>query len=89
MWLILGSFSYKFCHIKECVFSRIGATQRLRQNGLLTPDGLNKADEETIKKLIYPVCSLVAFENRVSCMINSFGFGGKFKIPVLKLPVFL
>ncbi|XP_024631851.1 endonuclease III homolog 2, chloroplastic isoform X2 [Medicago truncatula] len=32
-----------------------GATQRLRQNGLLTADALNKADEETIKKQIYPV----------------------------------
>ena len=51
-------------------FSTIGATQRLRQNGLLTADALNKADEETIKKLIYPVCSLVACENCVSRMIN-------------------
>ncbi|KAL5082618.1 hypothetical protein RYX36_011039 [Vicia faba] len=32
-----------------------GATQRLRQNGMLTADALNIADEETIKKLIYPV----------------------------------
>ncbi|KAE9620448.1 putative DNA-(apurinic or apyrimidinic site) lyase [Lupinus albus] len=32
-----------------------GAIQRLLQNGLLTPDALNDADEETIKKLIYPV----------------------------------
>ncbi|XP_012570442.1 endonuclease III homolog 1, chloroplastic-like isoform X2 [Cicer arietinum] len=32
-----------------------GATHRLRQNGLLTANALNKADEETIKKLIYPV----------------------------------
>ncbi|CAK8536003.1 unnamed protein product [Lathyrus sativus] len=32
-----------------------GATQRLRQNGLLTADALNNADEETIRKLIYPV----------------------------------
>ncbi|KAF1899228.1 hypothetical protein Lal_00019352 [Lupinus albus] len=37
------------------VFLRIGAIQRLLQNGLLTPDALNDADEETIKKLIYPV----------------------------------
>ncbi|KAK7335833.1 hypothetical protein VNO80_27904 [Phaseolus coccineus] len=32
-----------------------GATQRLRENGLLTAEAMNKADEETIKNLIYPV----------------------------------
>ncbi|KAL2332209.1 hypothetical protein Fmac_019790 [Flemingia macrophylla] len=32
-----------------------GATQRLRENGLLTADAINKVDEEIIKKLIYPV----------------------------------
>ncbi|QCE09127.1 endonuclease III [Vigna unguiculata] len=32
-----------------------GATQRLQENGLLTAEAMNKADEETIKKLIYPV----------------------------------
>ncbi|KAH1207653.1 Endonuclease III 2, chloroplastic [Glycine max] len=32
-----------------------GATQSLRENGLLSADAMNKADEETIKKLIYPV----------------------------------
>ncbi|XP_057729387.1 endonuclease III homolog 2, chloroplastic-like isoform X2 [Arachis stenosperma] len=32
-----------------------GATKRLRLNGLLTADTINKADEETIRKLIYPV----------------------------------
>ncbi|KAK7325070.1 hypothetical protein VNO77_29128 [Canavalia gladiata] len=32
-----------------------GATQRLHENGLLTADAINKADEEMIKKLIYPV----------------------------------
>ncbi|XP_028757212.1 endonuclease III homolog 1, chloroplastic-like [Neltuma alba] len=32
-----------------------GAIQRLLQNGLLSADGLNQADEETIRKLIYPV----------------------------------
>ncbi|XP_029128617.1 endonuclease III homolog 1, chloroplastic isoform X2 [Cajanus cajan] len=32
-----------------------GATQRLRENGMLTADAINKADEEIIKKLIYPV----------------------------------
>ncbi|KEH30313.1 EndoIII-related endonuclease [Medicago truncatula] len=32
-----------------------GAIQRLLQNDLLTPDAINNADEETIKKLIYPV----------------------------------
>jgi hypothetical protein len=36
----------------------IGAIQRLLQNDLLTPDAINNAEEETIKKLIYPVCSL-------------------------------
>lgn len=67
---------------KSVFFSRIGATQRLRQNGLLTADALNKADEETIKKLIYPVCSLVAFDQLIWIC-------GKLKIPLLKLPVFL
>ncbi|XP_057456279.1 endonuclease III homolog 1, chloroplastic isoform X1 [Lotus japonicus] len=32
-----------------------GAIQRLLQNDLLTADAINNADEETIKKLIYPV----------------------------------
>ncbi|KAK7312410.1 hypothetical protein VNO77_36240 [Canavalia gladiata] len=32
-----------------------GAIQRLLQNGLLTADAINNTDEETIKKLIYPV----------------------------------
>ncbi|WJX69681.1 alpha,alpha-trehalase nth1, variant 2 [Trifolium repens] len=32
-----------------------GATERLRQNGLITADAINTADEEIIKKLIYPV----------------------------------
>ncbi|KAH7856869.1 hypothetical protein Vadar_006442 [Vaccinium darrowii] len=32
-----------------------GAIQRLLQNGLLTPDAIDKADEATIKSLIYPV----------------------------------
>ncbi|KAE8694853.1 Endonuclease III-like protein 1 [Hibiscus syriacus] len=32
-----------------------GAIQRLGQNCLLTPDAIDKADEETIKELIYPV----------------------------------
>ncbi|KAL5152375.1 Endonuclease III 2, chloroplastic [Glycine soja] len=32
-----------------------GATQRLGENDLLTADAMDKADEETIKKLIYPV----------------------------------
>ncbi|KAF5732705.1 endonuclease III 1 chloroplastic isoform X1 [Tripterygium wilfordii] len=32
-----------------------GAIQRLLQNGLLTPDAIIKADEATIKGLIYPV----------------------------------
>ncbi|CAK8575830.1 unnamed protein product [Lathyrus sativus] len=32
-----------------------GAIQRLLQNDLLTPDAINNADEEIIKKLIYPV----------------------------------
>ncbi|PNY15235.1 endonuclease iii-like protein 1-like [Trifolium pratense] len=32
-----------------------GAIQRLLQNDLLTPDAINNAEEETIKKLIYPV----------------------------------
>ncbi|KAG4973923.1 hypothetical protein AAZX31_11G125900 [Glycine max] len=32
-----------------------GAIQRLLQNDLLTADAINDADEETIKKLIYPV----------------------------------
>ncbi|BAT91780.1 hypothetical protein VIGAN_07040500 [Vigna angularis var. angularis] len=32
-----------------------GASQCLHENGLLTAEAMNKADEETIKKLIYPV----------------------------------
>lgn len=32
-----------------------GAVQRLLQNGLLAPHSIDKADEETIKTLIYPV----------------------------------
>ncbi|KAI4324300.1 hypothetical protein L6164_023852 [Bauhinia variegata] len=32
-----------------------GAIQRLLQNGLLTPEAISKADEETIRNLIYPV----------------------------------
>ncbi|GLT75757.1 hypothetical protein SLA2020_474560 [Shorea laevis] len=32
-----------------------GAIQRLLQNGLLTADAIDKADEATIKSLIYPV----------------------------------
>ncbi|KAL9296513.1 hypothetical protein ACSQ67_022409 [Phaseolus vulgaris] len=32
-----------------------GAIQRLLQNDLLTPEAINNVDEETIKKLIYPV----------------------------------
>ncbi|GAB4842955.1 alpha,alpha-trehalase nth1 [Ancistrocladus abbreviatus] len=32
-----------------------GAIQRLSENGLLTPDAIDKANEETIKSLIYPV----------------------------------
>ncbi|XP_019436564.1 PREDICTED: endonuclease III homolog 2, chloroplastic-like isoform X2 [Lupinus angustifolius] len=32
-----------------------GATRRLHENGLLTADAIEKADEETIRKLIYPV----------------------------------
>ncbi|GLT67529.1 hypothetical protein SLA2020_398290 [Shorea laevis] len=32
-----------------------GAIQRLLQNGLLTPDAIDKTDEITIKNLIYPV----------------------------------
>ncbi|RVW28592.1 Endonuclease III-like 1, chloroplastic [Vitis vinifera] len=35
-----------------------GAIQRLLQNGLLVADAIDKADEATIKSLIYPVCSL-------------------------------
>lgn len=29
--------------------------ERLLQNGLLTPEAIDKADESTIKELIYPV----------------------------------
>jgi endonuclease-3 len=31
------------------------AVERLHQNGLLTPEAIDKADESTIKELIYPV----------------------------------
>lgn len=35
-----------------------GAIQRLLQQDLLTPDAVDKAEEATIKSLIYPVCHL-------------------------------
>ncbi|KAK6266155.1 hypothetical protein QUC31_016992 [Theobroma cacao] len=37
------------------ISSMIGAIQRLIQNCLMTPDAIDKADEATIKDLIYPV----------------------------------
>lgn len=42
-----------------------GAIQRLLQNGLLAADAIDKADEATIKSLIYPVCYFpaIAYEN--------------------------
>lgn len=33
------------------------ANQRLLENGLLSADKMDKADEATIKNLIYPVCA--------------------------------
>ncbi|KAK9082755.1 hypothetical protein Scep_029226 [Stephania cephalantha] len=41
----------------------LGATQRLHQNGMLAPDVIENVDEETIKKLIYPV----GFYTRKAC----------------------
>lgn len=46
---------YRF-PLKSSFTTRAGAIQRLLQNGLLTPDAIDKADEATIKSLIYPVC---------------------------------
>jgi len=37
-------------------FQHAAAIHRLHQNGLLTPEAVDKADESTIKELIYPVC---------------------------------
>ncbi|KAE9452848.1 hypothetical protein C3L33_15254, partial [Rhododendron williamsianum] len=45
---------YRF-PLKSSFTTRVGAIQRLLQNGLLTPDAIDKADEATIKSLIYPV----------------------------------
>lgn len=33
------------------------ANQRLLENGLLSADTMDRADEATIKSLIYPVCA--------------------------------
>ncbi|KAK9087915.1 hypothetical protein Syun_030309 [Stephania yunnanensis] len=41
----------------------LGAIQRLHQNGMLAPDVIENVDEETIKKLIYPV----GFYTRKAC----------------------
>ena len=61
-WCPLPVSSYStclwICFNYKCVLLRVGATQRLGENDLLTADAMDKADEETIKKLIYPVCSL-------------------------------
>jgi hypothetical protein len=54
----MSCFNLRNGYTYNCVFLRIGAIQRLLQNDLLTPDAINNAEEETIKKLIYPVCSL-------------------------------
>ncbi|KAL9266940.1 Endonuclease III homolog 1, chloroplastic-like protein [Drosera capensis] len=39
----------------SCMHGHSGAVERLSQNGLLTPNSVDSADEETIKGLIYPV----------------------------------
>ncbi|KAM7465418.1 hypothetical protein LguiB_012980 [Lonicera macranthoides] len=39
----------------KILFDHAGAIQRLLQNGLLTADAIDKADESTLKSLIYPV----------------------------------
>lgn len=37
-------------------FQHAAAIHRLHQNGFLTPEAVDKADESTIRELIYPVC---------------------------------
>lgn len=39
----------------EILLGSAGAIQRLLQNGLLTAEAIDKADEATMKDLIYPV----------------------------------
>lgn len=37
------------------LFKHAAAIHRLHQNGLLTPEAIDKADESTIREVIYPV----------------------------------
>jgi hypothetical protein len=54
----MSCFNLQNGYTYNCAFLWIGAIQRLLQNDLLTPDAIHNAEEETIKQLIYPVCSL-------------------------------
>lgn len=47
-----------FSLIDKRTFRSAGAALRLQESGLLTADAMDKADEATIKSLIYPVCFL-------------------------------
>lgn len=53
---MLYPFTLLFSSIKNKFTGIAGAVERLLQNGLLDPYSIEKADEETIKNLIYPVC---------------------------------
>lgn len=44
-----------FSSIDKRTFRSAGAALRLQESGLLTAEAMDKADEETIKSLIYPV----------------------------------
>ncbi|KAF7150790.1 hypothetical protein RHSIM_Rhsim02G0076600 [Rhododendron simsii] len=50
-----GALRVVVISIKSSFTTSAGAIQRLLQNGLLTPDAIDQADEATIKSLIYPV----------------------------------
>lgn len=51
--VIFHAFNTDFPH--WIAFGSAGALQRLLQNGLHTAEAIDKADEATIKDLIYPV----------------------------------
>lgn len=49
--------------LKFFFFWSAGAIQRLHQNNMLTADAIDRADETTIKNLIYPVYFLKKYIN--------------------------
>ncbi|KAI6695920.1 hypothetical protein NL676_023630 [Syzygium grande] len=50
------SWFHHSCQVKQRIMLHMeGAVQGLLQNGMLTADAIDKADEESIRSLIYPV----------------------------------